>query len=125
MPGDVLTSRNEYEPSARRIKSSRPQPLQPMMSNAATEAAWMSRSTASGSPQGQKYFVSSEKSPSTALMSLHASDGFERKLHANTEDDSAALGQFRAHGGITQFFHSFGDRMSPLKSGCRTEVLTF
>ena len=32
MPGDVLTSRNEYVPSARRIRSSRPQPLQPIHS---------------------------------------------------------------------------------------------
>ena len=46
MPGDVLTSRNEYEPSARRIRSSRPQPVQPTMSNAASDAAWISRSTA-------------------------------------------------------------------------------
>ena len=61
MPGDVLTSRNEYVPSARRIRSSRPQPLQPTTSNAASAWARISSSLACGNPLGQKYFVSSEK----------------------------------------------------------------
>ena len=43
MPGDVFTSRNENVPSARRIRSSRPQPRQPTMSNAASDAARISR----------------------------------------------------------------------------------
>ena len=47
--------------SERRIRSRRPQPLQPTMSNAASDAARSSVSFASGSPQGQKYFVSFEK----------------------------------------------------------------
>ena len=34
MPGDVLTSRNVHRPSGLRIRSSRPQPEQPMMRNA-------------------------------------------------------------------------------------------
>ena len=61
MPGDVFTSRNWNEPSAFRMRSSRPQPLQPTISNAASDAARISSSFASGRPQGQKYFVSSEK----------------------------------------------------------------
>jgi len=32
-----------------------------MMRKAASELAWIARSAASGSPQGQKYFVSSEQ----------------------------------------------------------------
>jgi len=61
IPGDVFTSRNENEPSGRSMRSSRPQPAQPTMRNASSELAWISRSTASGRPDGQKYFVSSEK----------------------------------------------------------------
>jgi hypothetical protein len=61
MPGDVFTSRNENVPSSRRIRSSRPQPLQPTTSNAASACARISRSLASGMLLGQNYFVSSEK----------------------------------------------------------------
>ncbi len=61
MPGEVFTSRNENEPSARRMRSSRPQPVQPMMRKACSEAARIARSCASGRPAGQKYLVSSEK----------------------------------------------------------------
>ena len=61
MPGDVFTSSSEYEPSARRIRSSRPQPLQPTTANAERHVARISCSCASGSPAGQWYFVSSEK----------------------------------------------------------------
>ena len=61
IPGDVLSSRNWNEPSARRMRSSRPQPVAPRMRNAATEAFWISASFSGGSPHGQKYFVSSEK----------------------------------------------------------------
>jgi hypothetical protein len=61
MPGDVFTSRNEKLPSPRRIRSRRPQPVQPTTSNAASACARISRSFGSGMPLGQKYFVSSEK----------------------------------------------------------------
>ena len=61
MPGDVLSSRNDQVPSARRIRSSRPQPVAPSRSNAASDCSRIARSTGSGSPAGQWYFVSSEK----------------------------------------------------------------
>ncbi len=61
MPGDVLTSRNEYEPSARRMRSSRPQPRAADDVERRERRGRISRSFAAGRPQGQKYFVSSEK----------------------------------------------------------------
>ena len=39
MPGEVLTSRNDQAPSSLRIKSRRPQPVQPTMSNASSDRA--------------------------------------------------------------------------------------
>ena len=62
MPGDVFTSRNWNEPSGRRMRSSRPQPLQPTMSERGERRrADLALLRLIGRPQGQKYFVSSEK----------------------------------------------------------------
>jgi hypothetical protein len=59
MPGAVLTSSSSISPLARsRMKSTRPQPLQPTAANASSASRRIASSSAPSSP-GHRYCVSS------------------------------------------------------------------
>ena len=61
MPGDVFTSSNHGSLFASSIRSIRPQSLQPTTLKALSDSAFSASSFCDGSPQGQRYFVSSVK----------------------------------------------------------------